>query len=254
MGATTFDFAGRVIVITGGARGIGRGAAEGFGLARGRVYVVDVDEKEGEAVARSIRERGGQATFAACDVTDAARVRAAFERITGEAGRLDVLVNCAGGFFKQLSVEDTSEEEWDAIVAPTSRRRSLCAKAAIPTFKRQGSGRIINIGSVAGLTAFAGTSPPYAAAKAAVHSFTRVLAMELGKYGVTANAVAPGTTASERVVAVRGPSSWRRSARTRRWGDRPGVRHRGLDPFLASPEGGYLTGQTISVNGGRVMV
>jgi NAD(P)-dependent dehydrogenase (short-subunit alcohol dehydrogenase family) len=74
MGATTFDFAGRVIVITGGARGIGRGAAEGFGLARGRVYVVDVDDKEGEAVARSIRERGGQAIFVACDVTDAGRV------------------------------------------------------------------------------------------------------------------------------------------------------------------------------------
>jgi NAD(P)-dependent dehydrogenase (short-subunit alcohol dehydrogenase family) len=255
MGTTTFDFAGQVIVITGGARGIGRGAAEGFGLARGRVYVVDIDDKEGEAVARSIRERGGQATFAACDVTDAARVRAVFERIVGEAGRLDVLVNCAGGFFKQLSVEDTPEEEWDAIVALNLKTAFLCAKAAIPTFKRQGGGRIINIGSVAGVTAFAGTSPPYAASKAAVHSFTRVLAMELGKYGVTANAVAPGTTASERVVAVRGPEQLAAIGRDSALGRIAQVSDIvGSILFLASPEGGYLTGQTISVNGGRVMV
>jgi NAD(P)-dependent dehydrogenase (short-subunit alcohol dehydrogenase family) len=255
MGRTTFDFAGQVVVVTGGARGIGRGAAEAFGAAKGRVYIVDLDDKAGEAVARGIREAGGQGAFIACDATAGAGVRAAFERILAGAGRLDVLVNCAGGFFKQLTVEDTPEEEWDSIVDLNLKTAFLCAKAAIPTFKRQGSGRIINIGSVAGVTAFAGTSPPYAAAKAAVHSLTRVLAMELGRYGVTANAVAPGTTASERVVAVRGPEQLKAIGQDTALGRIAEVSDIvGSILFLASPESGYLTGQTISVNGGRVMV
>jgi NAD(P)-dependent dehydrogenase (short-subunit alcohol dehydrogenase family) len=245
MGRTTFDFSGQVVVVTGGARGIGRGAAEAFLTAGARVYVVDID-KAAEA---------GPGTFVACDATDGAQVRAAFAKIVGEAGRLDVLVNCAGGFFKQLSVEDTPEAEWDAIVDLNLKTAFLCAQAAIPTFKRQGSGRIVNIGSVAGVTAFAGTSPPYAAAKAAVHSLTRVLAMELGRYGVTANAVAPGTTASERVVAVRGAEQLRAIGRDTALGRIAEISDIvGTILFLASPEGGYLTGQTISVNGGRVMV
>ena len=102
MGKTTFDFSGQVAVVTGGARGIGRGSAEAFAEAGARVYVVDIYDKAGEAVAAGIREHGGRAAFVACDVTDAASVEATFARLVGEAGRLDVLVNCAGGFWKQL--------------------------------------------------------------------------------------------------------------------------------------------------------
>jgi 3-oxoacyl-[acyl-carrier protein] reductase len=166
-----------------------------------------------------------------------------------------VLVHCVGGFFKQLSVADTPEDEWDHIVDLNLKSTFLCAQAAIPTFRRQGSGRIINIGSIAGVTAFAGTSPPYAAAKAAVHGLTRVLAMELGPHGVTANAIAPGTTASERVVAVRGLPQLAAIGKETALGRVADVSDIvGSILFLASPEGGYLTGQTISVNGGRVMV
>src|SRR5262245_24646339 len=107
MGRTTFDFSGQVAVVTGGAQGIGRGSAEAFAGAGARVYVVDLDEAVGAAVARDIQQSGGQASFLACDVTDARRVRATFDQIVAEAGRLDVLVNCAGGFWKQLSVEET---------------------------------------------------------------------------------------------------------------------------------------------------
>lgn len=255
MGRTTFDFSGQVVVLTGGAKGIGRGAAEAFGAAGAQVYVVDVDDKAGAAAAQAIRDAGGQAAFLTCDVTEGAPVRAVFARIVGEAGRLDVLVNCAGGFFKQLSVEDTPEDEWDRILDLNLKSAFLCAQAAIPTFRRQGSGRVVNIGSIAGVTAFAGTSPPYAAAKAAVHAFTRVLAMELGRYGVTANAVAPGTTASERVVAVRGPEQLAAIGKDSALGRIAQVSDIvGSILFLASPEGGFITGQTISVNGGRVMV
>ena len=254
MGPTHFDFAGQVIVLPGGALGIGKGAAEAFAAAGARVYVVDVDDKAGEVTAQTIRQRGGQAAFVAADATSSAQVQAAFERIVDEAGRLDVLVNCAGGFTRLATVEDTSEEEWDRLVALNVKTTFLCAKAAIPTFKRQRSGRIVSIGSIAGVSPWPPTSPPYAAAKAAVHNLTRTLAVELGPYGVTVNAIAPGTTASERVVAVRGRAGLAEIGRATPLGQVAEISDMvGWILFLAAPESAHLTGQTISINGGRYM-
>jgi 3-oxoacyl-[acyl-carrier protein] reductase len=255
MGRTTFDFSGQVAVVTGGASGIGKGSAKEFAAAGARVYVVDLDEAAGTVVARDIQQSGGQASFLACDVTDSGRVTATFDQIIAEAGRLDVLVNCAGGFWKQLSVEETSEDEWDKGIDLNLKSIFLCSRAAIPAFKRQASGRIINLGSLAGVSALARSSPPYSAAKAGVHSLTRVLAFELGQHGVTANAIAPSTTATERTVAVRSQQQRDmigRSTAIGRIGEVSDVV--GWVPFLASPEAGYLTGQTLSVNGGRLMV
>jgi 3-oxoacyl-[acyl-carrier protein] reductase len=255
MGRTTFDFSGQVAVVTGGARGIGKGSAEAFAAAGARVYVVDVDDAAGAAVVRGIQKSEGQASFLACDVTDSGRVQATFDRIVAEAGRLDVLVNCAGGFSKQLSVEETPEDEWDKGIDLNLKSVFLCSRAAIPTFKRQASGRIINLGSLAGVSALARSSPPYSAAKAGVHSLTRVLAFELGPHGVTANAIAPGTTATERTVAVRSQEEREMIGKRTALGRIGEVSDMvGWVLFLASPEAGYLTGQTLSVNGGRLMV
>jgi NAD(P)-dependent dehydrogenase (short-subunit alcohol dehydrogenase family) len=161
VGKTTFDFAGQVVAVTGGGKGIGKGAAIAFGEAGARVYVIDHTEVTGATTAKVIRERGGQATFLWCDVTSSPNVTAVFERVGAEAGRLDVLVNSAGGFKQQLSVEDTPEDEWDAVVT-------------------------LNLRTPA--------SPPYSASKAGVHALTRVLAFELGKHSVSVNTVVPGTT------------------------------------------------------------
>jgi 3-oxoacyl-[acyl-carrier protein] reductase len=254
MGTTTFDFSGQVAVITGGARGIGKGAAEAFARAGAQVWVMDIDEKEGEAVAAAIRGHGGRATFLSCDMTDAGQVRAGFARILEAAGRLDILVNSAGGFWKQLSVEDTPEEEWDRVVDLNLKSIFLAAQAAIPAFKRQGSGRIISIGSMAGVSTLQTSSPPYSAAKAGAHALTRVLAFELGKHGVTVNALAPGTTASERVVAVRSKEQRDAIGKGTLVGRIAEVSDMvGWILFLAAPEAAYLTGQTIAVNGGRFM-
>jgi NAD(P)-dependent dehydrogenase (short-subunit alcohol dehydrogenase family) len=255
MGKTKFDFSGQVAVVTGGAKGIGKGSAEAFAEAAARVYMVDLDDKAGEAAARGMGERGGKASFLACDVTDGKQVTAVFDQIVGEAGRIDVLVNSAGGFWKQLSVEDTPEDEWDKVIDLNLKSVFLCAKAAIPAFKRQGSGRIVNIGSMAGVSALQMSSPPYSAAKAGVHSLSRVLALELGKHGVTVNAIAPGTTATERVVAVRSKEQRDMIGKGTLVGRIAEVSDMvGWVLFLASPEAGYLTGQTLSVNGGRLMV
>ena len=251
---TKFDFTGQVAIVTGGARGIGRGAAEAFAEAGARVYVVDIDEAGGEAVARAIQKQGGAAAFVACDVTDSRRVADVFTRIEAEAGRIDILVNSAGGFWKQLSVEETPEEEWNKVIDLNLKSIFLCARAAIPSFKRQKSGRIISIGSQAGVTVMQPSSPPYCAAKAGVHSLTRVLAFELGKHGVTANAIAPGTTATERVVAVRSQEQRDMIGKATLLGRIGQVSDMvGTILFLASPEASYLTGQTLSVNGGRFM-
>jgi len=255
MGTTRFDFSGQVAVVTGGARGIGKGSAEAFAEAGARVYVLDLDAAGGEAVAAGIRKQGGNASFVAVDVTDWGRVKAAFDRVVAEAERLDVLVNCAGGFWKQLSVEETPEEEWDRVIDLNLKSIFLCAKAAIPAFKRQRSGRIVNVGSMAGVSALQASSPPYAAAKAGVHSLTRVLAFELGRHGVNANAIAPGTTATERVVAVRSQEQRDLIGRSTLVGRIAEVSDMvGWILFLAAPEAGYLTGQTLSINGGRLMV
>jgi len=254
VGRTRFDFTGQVVVLSGAARGIGKGAAEAFAAAGARVYVVDLDDKAGEAATRAMREGGGQATFVAADATSAAQVTRAFDRIVREAGRLDVLVNCAGGFTRLYTVEDTPEEEWDRVVDLNLKTMFLCVKAAIPAFKRQRSGRIVSIGSIAGVSPWPTTSPPYAAAKAGVHNLTRSLAVELGPHGVTVNAIAPGTTASERVVAVRGREGLEEIGRAAPLGRVAEVEDMvGWILFLAAPESAHLTGQTISVNGGRFM-
>jgi 3-oxoacyl-[acyl-carrier protein] reductase len=254
MGQTRFDFTGQVVVLTGAAHGIGKGAADAFAAAGARVYVLDVDARAGEATVRAIRERGGRATFIAADATSAAQVDAAFDRLVSDAGRLDVLVNCTGGFTRLYTVEDTPEEEWDRVVALNLKTMFLCVKAAIPAFKRQRSGRIVSIGSIAGVSPWPTTSPSYAAAKAGVHNLTRSLAVELGPHGVTVNAIAPGTTASERVVAVRGRAGLEEIGKAAPLGRVAEIEDMvGWILFLAAPESSHLTGQTISVNGGRYM-
>ncbi len=255
MGKTTFDFSGQVVAITGGGKGIGKGAALAFAEAGARVYVLDHTQVTGETTVKMIRDAGGQGTFLELDVTDAPRVRATFERIVTEAGRLDVLVNSAGGFSQQLAFEETSDDEWDKVIDVNLKGVFLCAKAAIPIFKRQQSGRIINLGSMAGLTTLQPSSPPYAAAKAGVHALTRVLAFDLGKHGVTVNTIAPGTTASERVVALRTSEQREAIGKASLIGRIAEVSDMvGWVLFLAAPEAAYLTGQTLAVNGGRLMV
>lgn len=254
MTTTRFDFSGQVVVLTGAARGIGKGAADAFAAASARVYVVDIDAAAGEAAAHALREDGHQAAFVAADLTSAAHVTRAFDRVVAEAGRLDVLVNCAGGFTRLYTVEETPEDEWDRVIDLNLKTMFLCVKAAIPTFKRQRSGRIVSIGSIAGVSPWPPTSPPYAAAKAGVHNLTRSLAVELGPHGVAVNAIAPGTTASERVVAVRGRAGLDEIGKAAPLGKIAEIDDMvGWILFLAAPESAHLTGQTISINGGRYM-
>lgn len=255
MGKTLFNFSNQVAVITGAALGIGKRSAECFAEAGAKVFLIDIDVKGGTSAAQGIQAKGGDASFIECDLTNAASVNHAFETIMNKAGRIDILVNSAGGFHMQLAIVDTPEEEWDAVIDRNLKSVFLTAKAIIPVFQKQQSGRIINLGSLAGLSTLNLSSPPYSAAKAGVHCLTRVLAFELGRYGVTVNAIAPGTTATERVIAVRNEEQRKMIGKSTLLGRIAEVEDMvGWILFLAAPESGYLTGQTITVNGGRLMV
>lgn len=242
-------------VITGAALGIGKRSAECFAEAGAKVFLIDINVKAGTSAAQGIQTKGGDASFVECDVTNATAVKQAFEIVVKKAGRIDILVNSAGGYHTELMIANTPEEEWDTVIDRNLKSVFLTAKTVIPIFQKQQSGRIINLGSMAGLTTLAPSSSPYAAAKAGVHALTRVLAFELGKYGVTVNAIAPGTTATERVIAVRSEEQRKMIGKSTLVGRIAEVEDMvGWILFLAAPESGYLTGQTIAVNGGRLMV
>ena len=254
MGKTSFDFSGQVTVVTGASRGIGKGSAEKFAEAGAKVYLVDIDIEPGEAAAAGIRGNGGDATFIDCDLTDSVAVKQMIERIASEGGSIDIFVNCAGGFHQQLSMGDTPEDEWDTVVDRNLKSVFLTSKHLTPVFEKQNSGCVINLGSMSGITTLQPSSPPYAAAKAGVHALTRVLAYDLGQYNVRVNAIAPGTTATERVIAVRSEEQREMIGKGTLLGRIAEVDDMvGWVLMLASPESAYLTGQTIAVNAGRYM-
>ncbi|MDP3983412.1 MAG: SDR family NAD(P)-dependent oxidoreductase [Acidimicrobiia bacterium] len=250
MGDVEFDFSERVAAVTGGATGIGAAVVAKFARARARVYSLDIDQTAGESTTNVLEG----AVFIHCDVTDPTAVDAAFQWIAGDSGRLDILVNNAGGFSAQRSTEELPLEEWQRVIDLNLTSLFLTSRAAIPLLRASSTGRIVNIGSLAGQTAGYTTSPPYAAAKAAVHALSRVMAHELAPDGITVNTIAPSAVMTERIHQIRDQAERDATAKSIPLG-----RYQTPDElaawvlFLASREAGYLTGQTIAVNGGRFM-
>ncbi|MCY3642345.1 MAG: SDR family NAD(P)-dependent oxidoreductase [Acidimicrobiaceae bacterium] len=249
MSNVAWDFSGRVVAVTGSASGMGADAVRAFAAAGAEVYGLDIDEERGSEVAA-----GAGARFLRCDVTDAAPVEAAFDRIEQDAGRLDVLINNAGGFWHQHTTETLPTSEWDAVVDLNLKGVFLCTRRAMPLLRRSPAGRIITLSSLAGQTAVYRSSPAYAAAKAGVLALSRVFAYELAPDGVTSNAIAPSAVMTDRIREVRGPDE---RARTEaaiplgRYGTTGEIVNWMM--FLASDEAAYMTGQTVTVNGGRFM-
>ncbi|MGI9595805.1 MAG: SDR family NAD(P)-dependent oxidoreductase [Acidimicrobiales bacterium] len=249
MSNRTWNFDGRVVAVTGSAIGMGAGVVRAFAAAGAEVYGLDVDTERGAAVAA---DSGTQ--FVSCDVSSSAEVAATFERIGAAHGRLDVLINNAGGFWEQHTTDSISDEEWDKVIDLNLKGVFLCARAAIPLLRESDQGRIITIGSLAGQTAMYRSSPPYAAAKAGVLALTRVLAYELAADGITSNAIAPSAVMTDRIKVVRSEEERAKTAASiplGRYGEVDDLVSWML--FLASAESGYMTGETLSVNGGRFM-
>lgn len=238
----------RVVVVTGAATGIGEAAARAFAALGDRVYIVDIDDVGGSRVAGSLPG----SRFVRCDLTSEPSVDSVIEAV--EEGHIDVLVNNAGGFPDALDVEETSLEEWRRVIDSNLTSVFLMTKAALPLLRSSERGRIVNVGSLAGQTAGWRTAPPYVAAKGGVHALTRALATELAPAGITVNAVAPSAVLTERIRRLRDQAALAATAASIPLG-----RYQTPEEvaawivFIASDEAGFMTGQTVSVNGGRFM-
>jgi 3-oxoacyl-[acyl-carrier protein] reductase len=249
------ELEGRVAAITGGAQGIGAATARAFAQQGAHVALLDIDGAGAKKVADAIAGGKGRAVPIHVDVTDEASVGRAIAAVVAEFGGLDVLVNCAGGYGRLATVEDMPIEEWDNTIALNLRSVFLMSKAAIPHLKKSKAGRIINVSSISGRQVTVASSPAYGSSKAAVIQLTRFLAQQLGPDGITANAIAPITTLTPRVAALRTEAEVERIAALvplRRLAEPED--HAQAMLFLASDSAAYLNGITLDVNGGRVMM
>lgn len=241
------DMSGRVVLVTGAARGIGRTIAQTF--AREGATVVGLDLDPGALA--ELREEGLAETVLTCDITDPEAVRAAIAMIEERHGRLDVLVNNAG-INAEGPLETFDPALWDRVFAVNVRGVLNTCQAVIPLMKRQQSGRIINAASFAAIIPSV-EAAAYGASKAAVVQMTRVLASELGPWGITVNAYAPGMIPT----AMNGFSALEETAAAtkldqlslRRWGLPEDVAN--LCLFLAGDLSGYITGALLDVSGGK---
>jgi len=241
---------GQVAVVTGGAAGIGLGCVERLVGDGATVVLIDRDGEAAQAAAKRLSDVG-TVVAEPVDVTDIAAVQNVFARTVADHGRLDVLVNGAGGFTKAPLIEDFEPEEWDWILTLNLKSVYLCCRAAVPTMKAAGYGRIVNISSMAGRTAARGISHAYNAAKAGVIGLTRGLALELATSGITVNSVAPGVVLSPRVEKLHAHRMDEILAETPIGRPASAAEIADVVWYLASPGSSYVTGATIDVTGGR---
>ncbi len=243
-------FAGRRALVTGAGHGIGRGIAQAFAALGATVLGVDINAA---GLAETASGQDGLMT-AALDVTDGAAVQA----VVAGFGPVDILVHSAGGVCGQAGkpAEQVTPAEWQAILAVNLTGAFLMAQAVIPAMKAARAGRIVTISSGAGIGVSITGIQAYAAAKAGEIGLTRQLAHELGPFGITVNSVAPGFVRSnpttERQWEAYGPEGQRRLVEgiaLRRLGTVADITHAVL--FFASDEAGWITGQTLSVDGGK---
>jgi NAD(P)-dependent dehydrogenase (short-subunit alcohol dehydrogenase family) len=242
--------AGKVAIITGGARHIG--AVYARHLAKEGASVVIADILDGESVAREVAAKGGQALALKVDVSKEEDTTHMAARTIESFGRIDILVNNAAIFIniQRHPFHEITVAEWDRICAVNIKGPFLCAKAVFPQMKQQRSGKIINISSS---TAYWGTANflHYVASKAALIGMTRALAREVGEYGISVNAIAPGLVEHEGQNAPRELTELQLKARSIKRLQTPNDLL-GTLVFLASSDSDFMTGQSIVVDGGSV--
>jgi NAD(P)-dependent dehydrogenase (short-subunit alcohol dehydrogenase family) len=242
---------GKVALISGGARG--QGATEGRMFVREGAAVVlgDVLDDEGKKVEAEIRANGGKATYVHLDVTRDTDWSAAVATAEQAYGKLNVLVNNAGILFR-ASIENTTEADWDRIMAVNVKGVFLGTKAAIPAMRRAGGGSIINISSVAGLVGSPQNTAAYSATKGAVRIFTKSTAIQHAKDKIRSNSVHPGPIATDMIKdSLENKAAWEQRLRRLpmgRVGTAEEVAYGVI--YLASEESSYMTGSELVIDGG----
>lgn len=247
-------FANKVATVTGSGRGIGKAIALGLANEGAKVLVVDKVSEAAASTVDSIKEGGGEAIAMTLDVTQSEDVRSMVRMAVEQFSRIDILVNNAGWFGIEPFLE-TSEETWDYILTLNLKSVLLCCRAVIEVMSKQGYGKIVNISSGAGRAGMSAQAS-YSAAKAGVIGLTKTLAREMARYKINVNCVCPGAvdTPLTGELASRSPKMmeslvslipWRRLGRPEEIA--------AAVCFLASDDAEYITGQTLSVDGGMTM-
>lgn len=238
---------GKVALISGGARGQGAAEAKLFAQEGAKVVFGDVLEAEGKAVEDAIREAGGEATYIHLDVTQEEDWQEAVGTAVSQYGKLDILVNNAG-ILRRETIEETSKELWDTVLAVNATGVFLGTKFAIPAMRQAGGGSIVNISSISGMVALG--APAYNASKGAVRVFTKVTAVHHAKDGIRCNSVHPGpidtpmtqttdATRREKIIS---------EVPLGRYGTAEDIAYGVL--YLASDEAAFMTGAELVIDGG----
>jgi 3-oxoacyl-[acyl-carrier protein] reductase len=242
-----------VALITGGGNGIGRAVAHRLAAADMGVIVADYDHAAAEQARSEIVDAGGKADALSLDVTVAREVKAAVADVARRFGRIDILINIAGGSFYTKRIEEFTWTEWRKVIDTNLKGTFLMCREAAPLMQKQKAGRILNTASNYGVTGSA-LRAPYSAAKAGIIAFTKSLALELAPDGIRVNTVAPGPTDTPRVMEKETAE-----ARTRRWRASIPLGRTGkpeevaeLYYFLTTPASDAITGQLFHCNGGLV--
>jgi 3-oxoacyl-[acyl-carrier protein] reductase len=245
-----FDLTGKIAIVTGASRGIGRGIATLL-ASRGAVIVAAARGENAAATVAEITSAGGRAELASVDVTDAARVDALVSGTLARHSRVDILVNNAGIAKDQLMLR-MKRDDWDAVLSTNLTSAFICSQAVLRPMVKQRSGRIIMISSVVGQMGNAGQAN-YAASKAGLIGFTKSLAREVASRSITVNAITPGLIETDmtKTLTDKAQADWSASIPLGRPGTAADVA--AAVCFLASDEAGYITGQVLAVNGGMYM-
>ncbi len=244
------ELSGKVALVTGASRGLGKGIAAVLAEKGARV-IVNYRKGAGEAalVVEEIREAGGEAVAFGADVSDSADVTRLFDFIVKEFGALDILVNNAGTT-KAQDIFETSEEDWDFIIKTNLKSLFLCTKRAMEMMRDRKSGRIINLSSMVAHRGALYGHCHYAATKGGILSFTRTIARTGAPYNITCNAIVPGIVETELLFQTHGEEEVAKLAATVPLGLGK-VRDVGLAAAYLSGEGGaYMTGACLDINGG----
>lgn len=246
----------KVSLVTGGGRGIGRATAVRLAREGAKVAVNDIDLAAAQAVVEHIQDNGGQAIALEADVTDTRHVQQMIERVVETYGALDIVVNNAGITRDALTVrvrdgevKTMSEEQWDVVIDVNLKGTFLVSQAAALQMIRQGRGKIINTASTSALGNIGQAN--YAASKSGVIGLTKTLALELARYGIAVNCVAPGAVRTQLTDAIPERLVERLLAQIpyRRMAEPEEIA--AVHCFLASDDASYITGQVIFVDGGR---
>ncbi len=246
----------RVAIVTGSGQGIGKAIALGMAREGARVVIAELNPDTGKQTERDILAAGGTAMAAVTDVSLEASVQETVKKTIATFGRVDILVNDAAyPSVPRKPWYELSAEDWRKLLNVDLLGYFLCAKAVFPAMKSQQSGRIINLSSSTVLGLSGNAAPlPYVCAKSGVIGFTRVLARQVGEYGINVNAIMPGSTMTERIQG-RHSAEYVENYNSQRCIKRSGQPQDlvGVAVFLASDDSSFITGQAILVDGGRGM-